>query len=206
MKEKRINTYLQALKHALWMRGLYDAGELAEIESHLRESVEQGLEQGLSAEEAEQAALQRFGSVKIISATFERERMEPLQKILLVLGVLAGVFLAYVDALPKWDDTGILAGGLFLVSGLLALAGYRRPWLLALAVGLWIPLHVSGLLTLLGYRRPWLLALAIGLWIPLHDIYLTHDFRMLLVLIFPFAGAYLGWAVHLGLRKMLHPA
>ena len=179
MKEKRINTYLQALKHALWMRGLYDAGELAEIESHLRESVEQGLEQGLSAEEAEQAALQRFGSVKIISGTFERERMEPLQKILLVLGVLAGVFLAYVDALPKWDDTGILAGGLLLV---------------------------SGLLTLLGYRRPWLLALAIGLWIPLHDIYLTHDFRMLLVLIFPFSGAYLGWAVHLGLRKMLHPA
>jgi len=102
-----------------------------------------------------------------------------MQKVLLGIGLLAGLLLAYVDALPKWDDTGILVGGLLLA---------------------------SGLLTFLGYRRPWLLALAVGLWIPLHDIYLTHDFRMLLVLIFPFVGAYLGWALHLGLRRILHPA
>jgi len=179
MKDNRIRDYLQALKQALWMRGLSDTDALAEIESHLREAVEQGLKKGLSAEEAERIALERFGSVKMISDTFERERKDPMQKFLLVFGVLAGLFLAYIDALPKWDDTGILVGGLLLVSGLLAL---------------------------LGYRRPWLLALAVGLWIPLHDITLTHDFRMLLVLIFPFAGAYLGWALHLGLRKMLHPA
>ena len=80
---------------------------------------------------------------------------------------------------PRWDDTGILAGSLLLV---------------------------SGLLTLLGHRRPWLIALAVGLWIPLHDIYLTHDFKMLLVLLFPLAGAYAGGLVRLGIRKTLHLA
>ena len=102
-----------------------------------------------------------------------------MQKILLATGVITGLFLAYIDSLPTWDDTGILVGGLLLV---------------------------SGLLTLLGHRRPWLIALAVGLWIPLHDIYLSHDFRMLVVLLFPLVGAYAGWAVRLGIRKTLHPA
>ena len=37
MKDNRIRNYLQALKQALWMRGLSDTDALAEIESHLRE-------------------------------------------------------------------------------------------------------------------------------------------------------------------------
>jgi hypothetical protein len=98
-----------------------------------------------------------------------------MQKILLVVGLVLGLFLAYLDSLPHWDDTGILVGGLLLGSGLLAL---------------------------LGYRRPWLLALAVGIWIPLHDIFLSHDPRMLLVLIFPFVGAYAGWGLHLGIQKL----
>ncbi len=102
-----------------------------------------------------------------------------MQKILLVIGLLTGLFLAYLDALPRWDDAGLLAGGLLLSGGLLAL---------------------------LGYRRPWLLAPAIGLWIPLHDIYLTHDFRMLIVLLFPLVGAYTGWALRRGIQQGFHPA
>ena len=161
------------------MRGLADQNDLAEIESHLHEAVEQGLGQGLSQEEAETRALERFGSVKIVVSTFEKEKKDVMQNILLAVAVLAGLFSAYVDSRPTWDDTGVLAGGLLMI---------------------------SGLLTLLGHRKPWLIALAVGIWIPLHDIYLSHDLRMFLVLLFPLVGAYGGWLVRLGIRKTLHPA
>ncbi len=174
-----IQKYLHSLERALWLRGLADAETMTEIEDHLREFVEQGISRGLSAEQAEQQALQRFGSARMVAAFFERERISSMQKILLVLAVLSGLFLAYVDSRPHWDDTGILAGGLLLG---------------------------AGLLTLLGYRRPWLIALAIGLWIPLHDIFLSNNFTLLAVLLFPLAGAYAGWAARLGIRKVLHLA
>ncbi len=98
-----------------------------------------------------------------------------LAKDFLVVGLVCGLLLAILDSLPHWDDTGILVGGLLLSSGLLAL---------------------------LGCRKPWLLALAVGIWIPLHDIFLSHDPKMLFVLIFPFVGAYAGWGLHLGIQKL----
>lgn len=87
---------------------------------------------------------------------------------------MTGLLVAFVDSQPGWDDTGITAGTLLLSSGLLAL---------------------------LGYRRPWLMALAVGIWIPLRSIYVFHDVRMLLVLLFPLVGAYVGWLIGLGIRK-----
>jgi HAAS domain-containing protein len=179
MKENQIQTYLSKLEHHLWVRGLADKDDLAEIESHLVEAVERGRSQELSLEEAETMALERFGSVKIVVSRFEQERKDVMQNILLAVAALVGLFSAYVDSRPNWDDTGILAGGLLIV---------------------------SGLLTLLGHRKPWLIALAVGIWIPLHDIYLSHDFSLLLVLLFPLVGAYGGWLVRLGIRKTLHPA
>jgi len=179
MKKMPIQAYLHELNRALWFRGLAGADTLAEIESHLLEAVEQGQLLGLGLEESERRALERFGSVKEVARTFEKERKDVMQSILLSVGVLAGLFSAWVDSRPAWDDTGVLAGGLLLV---------------------------SGLLTLLGGRRPWLIALAVGIWIPLHDIYLSHDLRMLLVLLIPTLGAYAGWAVRLGVRKTLHLA
>jgi len=179
MKKTRIKTYLRALNRALWVRGLADIETLDEIESHLLEAVEQGVLHGLSPEEAEQQALEHFGSVKVVTRSFEKERNGTMQSILLAVAVLAGLFSAWVDSRPNWDDTGILVGGLLLV---------------------------SGLLTLLGGRRPWLIALAVGIWIPLHDIYLSHNPWMLVVLLVPFVGAYAGWAVRLGVRKTLHTA
>jgi hypothetical protein len=171
---KTVHSYMAALKRSLWMRGMADAETLAEIESHLLEAVEQGLGQGLGVEEAEQRAIERFGSVRKIIGSFEKERMNRMQKVLLIVAILSGLFLTYVDASPNWDDTGVIAGGL-LVS--------------------------AGLVTLLGSRRPWLVALAVGLWIPLRYIVLNQDFKMLLVLLFPLAGAYAGWLVRLGIRK-----
>ena len=100
-----------------------------------------------------------------------------MQALLLTAGLVAGLALAYVDSLPKWDDTGLLVGALLLV---------------------------SALLTLLGQRRPWLLALAVGLWIPLHNMYISHDPRMLLVLVFPLGGAYAGWAARAAISRSFH--
>jgi hypothetical protein len=71
----------------------------------------------------------------------------------------------------------------------------------------------SGLLTLLGYPRPWLIALAIGVWTPLYETYMSHNFRLPGVILFPavvlliaLIGAYAGWAVRLGIRKTFHVA
>ena len=179
MKDNQIRTYLRALKHHLWVRGLADTDTLAEIESHLLESVDENMRRGMNRNDAEQYALERFGSVKVLVATFEKERKDRMQSLLLAVAALAGLFSAYVDSRPNWDDTGILAGGLLLI---------------------------SGLLTLLGHRKPWLIALAVGIWIPLHDIYLSHDLRMLFVLLIPMVGAYAGWLVRIGIRNALHPA
>ncbi len=186
MKGNRIQTYLRKLEWHLWLRGLTDADALAEIESHLLESVEAGLRQGLRAEEAEEQALARFGSVKIMVQTFERERKIWMQKILLALAIMMGLFIAFVDSRPTWDDTGITAGMMLLS---------------------------SGLLTLLGYRRPWLIALAISLWTPLYETYLSRDFHFpgviflpVFVLFIALVGAYMGWAARLGIRKTFHMA
>jgi hypothetical protein len=54
---------------------------------------------------------------------------------LLLLGVVslaAGGVIAWVDTRPGWDDTGITAGALLIVSGLASLAGL--PWWTAAAI------------------------------------------------------------------------
>jgi len=175
----RIQNYLQALKRQLWLRGVFNADDLAEVESHLLETVETGIRRGLSVEEAERQALERFGSIKVVSRSFEKERNNLMQNILLTVAVVAGLFSMYVDSRPNWDDTGLLVLGI---------------------------LTVSALITLLGHRRPWLIALAVGIWIPIHNIYISHDFRLLIILIIPLVGAYLGWLARLGYQNIFHPA
>jgi len=174
MKEKGIKQYLQTLQRELWFHGLFNSDILTELESHLLESMERGIRQGLSSEQAEQQALERFGSVRVVVSTFEKERMNSMQKILIAIAIIAGLFFAYVDSRPTWDDTGILAGAILLTCGLIAVIGYQRPWLLALAVGAWIPLH---------------------------GILVTNNYGSILALIIAFIGAYAGWALRFGIRK-----
>jgi len=174
-----IRSYVRELRRRLWIRGLADRDSLAEIEAHLLEAEEAGLDKGLSGQEAELRALERFGAVKTIVASFEKERTDQMQKLLLAVGVAAGLLIAYVDTRPHWDDSGITVG-LLLVS--------------------------AGLLTLLGYRRPWLMALAVGIWLPAYYIYQSQAWSMLVLLLIPLVGAYAGWAVNLGVRKVFRPA
>lgn len=88
------------------------------------------------------------------------------QKVFAILALIAGLGFAYIDSRPSWDDTGILVGAILLTCGLLAL---------------------------LGFRRPWLLALLVGVWIPLHGILISHNFGSIIALVPAFLGAYAGW-------------
>ena len=95
---------------------------------------------------------------------------------LLVVALALGFAIAWVDSRPTWDDTGITAGTLLIVTGLLGLALPERAWLWALAVGGWIP----------------------ALGIALH-----RNFGSLLVLIIAFAGAYAGYAARKVLEALI---
>lgn len=97
-----------------------------------------------------------------------------MQKLLLVIALCAGLFFAYVDSRPTWDDTGVLAGSILLT---------------------------CGLISVLGFKRPWLLALLVGAWIPLRGTLITHNFGSILALVIAFLGAYLGWMFRLGVGK-----
>jgi hypothetical protein len=89
---------------------------------------------------------------------------------------LMGLFFAYIDSRPNWDDAGVLVGQIFLASAILGSLGPRRPWLWALAISVWMPLQES-----LTTHRPPASAVAI---------------------IVALAGAYLG----AGLRRLAAPA
>ncbi len=91
-----------------------------------------------------------------------------IQYILLVVAIGTGALITYVDTRPTWDDTGITAVALLVISGVLGF---------------------------LGPSRPWLWALAVGSWIPLLSIVRTHSYSSLLVLAITFAGSYAGMAI-----------
>jgi hypothetical protein len=86
-------------------------------------------------------------------------------KVLLPIAVCLGLLIAYVDSRPNCDDTGITAGAVLLTCGVLGA---------------------------LGPERPWLWALAVGIWLPAYEIASSRTYGSLLALIFAFAGAYAG--------------
>src|SRR5881275_3135899 len=88
---------------------------------------------------------------------------------MLLAALILGALIAWVDSRPTWDDTGITAGVLLLVS---AGFGALRP------------------------RFAWLWALALGAWIPIVGIVSTRNFGSILALGITFIGAYLGVAIH----------
>jgi hypothetical protein len=92
----------------------------------------------------------------------------PMQFFLLAISNLLGLFFAWIDSRPTWDDTGVLVGMIVLAAAILGAIGPRRPWLWALGVGVWIPLH---------------------------NLAANHSAASLPALAFALAGAYAGAAV-----------
>jgi hypothetical protein len=54
--------------------------------------------------------------------------------------LIVGAALLYVDSRPGWDDTGVTVALLLIASCAFGFCGAERPWLYALAVGVWIPI------------------------------------------------------------------
>ena len=79
--------------------------------------------------------------------------------------LFAGVFLAWMDTSPHWDDTGITIGLLLALS---ALGGF------------------------LAHRKAWLIAIAIGFWIPIFNVIMAHNYGAIMALAIAFIGAYSG--------------
>jgi hypothetical protein len=52
----------------------------------------------------------------------------------------AGLAIGWVDSRPRWDDTGVTAFALLAAAAATTAVARRRPWLIALAVGLPTPL------------------------------------------------------------------
>ncbi len=95
--------------------------------------------------------------------------------LLLILALALGALFAYVDSRPNWDDTGVEVGAILISSGALGFVGWKRPWLWALAVGIWIPLV---------------------------SILRSQNIGATLALVVAFAGAYAGMAIRKGVRAM----
>jgi hypothetical protein len=101
-----------------------------------------------------------------------------MDKLLFAVALGLGGLIAWVDSRPNWDDSGVTAAAILACCGIL---GAVRP------------------------ARPWLWALAVGLWIPAHGIAMKGNFGALLVLPIAFAGAYAGMAVRKGLLTRNNP-
>jgi len=171
-----VEAYLADLARELRKRGLFASRFVEESRGHLVDAVEAGRHRGLTPEAAEQEALERFGAPGMVAAQFAAERFRVWNPLLFAAAVALGIAIAYVDSRPKWDDAGITAGFLLLSAGLFGLIGPQRPWLWALGIGIWIPLH--------GILHAWTAGSLAG---------------GLVILAFPMAGAYAGMAA----RRML---
>jgi len=83
----------------------------------------------------------------------------------LIIAIIFGLLIGWIDSSPNWDDTGITAAAIFII---------------AASFGFIIP------------KRAWVWALAVSIWVPLFNIILHHNFTAFLALIISFIGAYLG--------------
>ena len=85
-----------------------------------------------------------------------------------ILALLMGLLIALIDSRPKWDDTGISAALVFSIA------------------------IIFGFLT---SKRPWIVALAVSIWIPIFSIVFSHNYGGFLALIPGFIGSYIGFFI-----------
>ena len=96
----------------------------------------------------------------------------------LIVAVVAGIAIAYVDSRPGWDSTGITAG------------------LLAIAALIAVLIEGSGRAV-----RAAAIAVLVGIWIPILEIAAPGTNGPLLAFVFSGVGAFIGWVVVRGLTK-----
>ncbi len=142
MSDARVDRYLRELAMALKARGVRPAPLLGEARDHLDDAVTAGEQRGLSRDDAVTDALRRFGSSDDVAQQWVAARADALHPVMLTTAALVGLAIAWADARPHWDDTGITAFSMVLAAGCFGLLIPWRPWHWALAVGAWIPLDL----------------------------------------------------------------
>jgi hypothetical protein len=90
------------------------------------------------------------------------------------IAVLLGISIATVDSHPNWDYRPVSYVELALVT---AVCGY-----------------IAG-------RKPWILALAAGIWMPMFSILITQNYDSLIAFVAAFAGVYAGFGLRLAFRR-----
>ncbi|HYK95744.1 MAG TPA: hypothetical protein VE011_07775 [Candidatus Dormibacteraeota bacterium] len=96
----------------------------------------------------------------------------------LVVSVVAGIGIAYVDSRQGWDDTGITAAAL-AIAALIAV----------LIEGSGRPVRVAAI------------AVLVGIWIPILEVAAPGANGPLLAFVFSGVGAFIGWVIVRGLAK-----
>ncbi len=127
MKTAEVESYVQRLDRELRKRFVVDARMLEEARAHLADAIERGQARGQSLDAAREEAIALFGTPEIVAAAVAADRSRLLHRGLLVAAIVLGLAIAYVDARPGWDDTGISAGAMTLAAGTLGLMGPRKP-------------------------------------------------------------------------------
>jgi hypothetical protein len=180
MSGTTIEKYISELARELSQRGCLAPRFMEETREHLADAVDAGQRRGLEPQAAMEEAIQRYGEPSTVAAKYAAEKQRTLHWVLLVVAVAMGLAIAWMDSRPHWDDSGISAGALLLSAGVLGVIGPRRPWLWALAIGIWIPLYlIVGRIT--------------------SDRFTLGTMSYVIILAFPMAGAYAG----MGLRRMI---
>jgi hypothetical protein len=94
-----------------------------------------------------------------------RRRVEMPTLVRATVALAAGFAIAWMDTRPHWDDTGVTAGALLLSAALASMWGIR-PWLSTILV-------VA----------------------PLVAFEISGGAKILIAVLFPLIGAYIGWRI-----------
>jgi hypothetical protein len=96
----------------------------------------------------------------------------------IVIAIVAGIAIAYVDSRPGWDDTGITAAALAIAALIAVLIeGSGRP------------------------VRAAAIAVLVGIWVPILEIAAPGSNGPLLAFVFSGVGAFIGWVIVRGLTR-----
>jgi len=171
MNRNDIDAYLERLSAELSKLGASNRRFVEEARGHLSDAVEERVQNGMDVESAQLEALAQFGAAPVVARTFVKDKFLAFDCMVWLAALLLGSTIAYVDSRPTWDDTGVTALALVFAAAMCGFVAPRWPWRWALAAGIGTPLLAIA-------RSPSLASVG-----------------MLLVLVFPFAGAYLGMMV-----------
>jgi hypothetical protein len=160
-----IEAYLAKLERGMLRRGGAAVNSVDELRDHLMQEAHAAERRGDDPAAAIAAAIERFGPAGTLARDFVRASDDAIQRMLAPIAIACGVAIAWIDTRPHWDDSGVTAG-LLLLSG--------------------------AVLGAFAARRVWLLALCIGVWLPLYYFATNHRFDTFFILGFPLAGAYVG--------------